>query len=76
MFLAEYSYEEDISAQREEAFEDGFEKGKITGLNKGIQQGIQQGIIDTAKKMLENNLPLESIAKYTGLSINEIENII
>jgi predicted transposase YdaD len=30
---------------------------------------------DTAKKMLEDGLPIETISKYTGLMKNEIEKL-
>ena len=40
-------------------------------------EGIQEGILLTAKKMLEDNLDIEKISLYTGLSkevINSINN--
>lgn len=44
---------------------------------KGIQQGIQQGerrqAVDTARRMMADGMPAELVAKYTGLSAEEIE---
>lgn len=49
------------------------------GISKGRKQGRSEGIketkIDTAKAMLKDNMPVESISKYTGLSIEEIQQI-
>ncbi len=79
MFLAEYSYEEDVKAQREEAYEDGFEKGEISGMNKGLQKGMQQGKqenqIETVKKMLQKKMPLEIISQITNFSIEQIKKL-
>ena len=38
-------------------------------------KSYDEGIIETAKKMLQDGLNVNSIAKYTGLSINEIEEL-
>ena len=63
MLLMEYDYATDIEVQREEAFE------------KGIQQGEYQKAIETAKKFLTMGLSLEQISQGTGLSIDEINNL-
>ena len=67
MLLMEYDYATDIEVQREEAFE--------KGVNKGLQQGSQQAKIETAKKFLTMGLSLEQISQGTGLSIDEINNL-
>ena len=64
MLLMEYDYATDIEVQREEAFE------------KGISQGEQQKAIETAKNMLKDKLDIETIIKYTGLSIEAINNLV
>ena len=45
------------------------------GINDGINQGINQGIIQTAKNLLQMNMPLKDISKATGLNINEIKKL-
>jgi predicted transposase/invertase (TIGR01784 family) len=50
-------------------------KWKEEGREEGREEGIKQGKIDDAKKMLEDGLDAEIIAKYTGLSIQEIEKL-
>ena len=71
MLLMEYDYATDIEVQREEAFEKGVSKG----LQQGISQGEYQAKIETAKNMLKDNLDIETIVKYTGLSIDTIKSL-
>ena len=63
MLLTEYDYDTDIAVQRQEAYEDG------------LEQGSQQKAIETAKNMLKDNLDIQTILKYTGLSIEEIKSL-
>ena len=55
-------------------------EGYVEGFSSGIQQGICQGehnkALETAKNFLSMGLPIEQIAKGTGLSIEEIETLI
>ena len=43
---------------------------------EGKRDGIKQTKIETAKAMLKDNMPLEAISKYTGLSIEKIQLLI
>ena len=43
------------------------------GLQQGLQQGREEERIDIAKGMLADGMPVESIAKYTGLTAEEIK---
>lgn len=54
--------EEDI---RREATEEG--------MKKGLEKGIKKKQIETALKMKSDEMPIATIAKYTELSIKEIE---
>ena len=49
---------------------------KDEGIREGIEQGIEQGEknkqIEIAKNMLNDNLPIETISKYTNLTVQEI----
>ena len=51
-------------------------KGLKKGLKKGLEKGIEQGASDERKKnakaMKALGLPLETIAKVTGMSIEDI----
>ena len=65
MFFGEYDRDMDIAVQREEAWEEGMEHG--------VAVGIAERNVDIARRMLENNAPVEDIMLYTGLSLEEIE---
>ena len=71
-------------ALRDQGYRDGLSQGKIEGraqgLSQGLSQGISQGInkrnIEIARNMLKDNLAIDVISKYTGLSIEEIKSLI
>jgi predicted transposase/invertase (TIGR01784 family) len=51
------------------------QKGKRKGKQEGKHVGKQEEKFEIAQRMLKDNLSLESIAKYTGLSESEIKNL-
>lgn len=51
------------------------EEGLAEGLAEGLIKGELNGITKTALKMKEDNLPIETISRYTGLSIKEINDL-
>lgn len=61
----------------------GIEKGIAQEMEKGIAQGMEKGIAqgqsnerkETARRMKNDGIPPETIAKYTQLSIEEIEKL-
>ena len=75
MLWGEYNYDEDIAAQRQEAFDDGLSKGVSQGIQQGISQGIQQTRIDTAKALLSEDISIDVITRTTGLSTETIEQL-
>ena len=46
------------------------------GYKDGVEVGYQQKAIETAKNMLKDNLDIQSILKYTGLSIEELNTLV
>ena len=74
-FLA-YAEEEGLKRGMERGMklgmEQGMQQGMQQGIQQGIQQGMQQGIQNVAKKMIENNIPLDVIKSSTGLSDEEL----
>ncbi len=69
---------------RNESLQEGIQIGKQQGIQIGKQQGIQigkqegkqEGLIETAKRMLSSNtLTPEEIAKFVGLSLDEIKKL-
>ena len=67
MLIAEYSYETDIKVQRREACREG--------LAEGIEQGAEQKAIETAKKFLQEGLPVEQIARCTELPLEKVQEL-
>lgn len=45
------------------------------GIKQGIEKGIEKNKLDIAKNMLESNMSIDMISKFTGLSTEEIENL-
>ena len=43
------------------------------GLEQGIEQGKEQNAIETARRMLADKMPVETVAKYSGLSIEQVK---
>ena len=39
------------------------------------KEGYKDATIQIAKQMLKDNIPIENIIKYTGLSQKEVENL-
>ena len=57
----------DIADARKTALKEGLEEGEKLGISKTK--------IETAKKMKEENIPLDIIIKITGLTEEEIEKL-
>ena len=69
---AERDYVTNMSGAREE----GIEEGKKEGLKKGIKEGEKKKTIEIAKEMLKEEIEKEKIIKITGLTKEELEEII
>ena len=76
---AEQLRRNDLLHATNDALKKGIEKGLAKGLAKGKKEGLAEGehkkAIETAKKMLSDGLPIETVAKYSGLSAEEIKHI-
>ena len=66
-------------ALRDQGYRDGLSQGKAEGKAEGFSQGKVEGKnernIEIARNMLKDNISVESISKYTDLSINEINSL-
>ena len=71
-YLTMNIHDQDIS---KEAYEEGLSAGLQQGLQQGEERGLQQGKYETARNMLNRNLPIEIVCECTGLSKDVIENI-
>ena len=70
-------------ALRDQGYRDGLSQGKAEGREEGKAEGKAEGIsegknernIEIAKNMLKDNVLVESISKYIGLSIEEVNKL-
>ncbi len=46
------------------------------GMKKGMEHGFEKGILTVAKNMLENGMPVEQVCKLTGLSIEQLNQLL
>ena len=60
---------------RREALAEGEAKGKAEGLDEGKAEGKAEGKTEIAINLLKENYPIEKIIKVTGLSEEEIKNL-
>ncbi len=80
-----YAYDEHINAvmiqndvlgnARQEGLEEGRAEGRAKGRAEGRAEGEKKKAFDTARAMLADNLPIEQIAKYSGLSMEQIKEL-
>jgi len=61
--------------EKEELLSQGISQGLSQGLSQGISQGEQKKALEVAKNLLIENLPIDVIARTTGLSTEIIEAI-
>ena len=64
---AEWKYHADMKST--------YSEGKNDGIKEGLKQGIKEQKITIAKNMLAEKIDIHIIAKTTGLTIEEIENL-
>lgn len=57
---------------RAKGLEEGLVKGREEGLAKGREEGLAEGRTEMVRKMKELGMSTETIAKITGLSVEEI----
>jgi predicted transposase/invertase (TIGR01784 family) len=62
-----------IATAWEEGRDEGREEGRKEGLAYGEAKGKTDAIIQLADSMLADGLPLETVSRYTGLSIQELQ---
>ena len=54
---------------------DARKAGLREGMEKGLLAGERKKAIETAKKMLENEIPIDLITECTGLSLEEVKRL-
>ena len=54
---------------------EGYVNGHIAGREEGRAEGELQKALEMAKKMLSDGMPIDLVAKYSGLTPDEIAKI-
>jgi len=71
--------ERDMLGALDAKYEDGLEEGEVKGIKKGREEGIKEGIQKGREEIATNlkslGMSLTDIAKATGLTIEEIEQL-
>ena len=75
MSLTEFNQEEYDRNRFEEGKEAGIQEGKAAGIREGKQAGMLQKAMETAKKLLQINMPFAQITDITGLSAEQLSNL-
>ena len=71
----------DISPEEEETLEKNtlqkiaHKKGKAEGIEEGIEKGIEKTNENIVINSLKENIPIKTIEKITGLSVEQIKEI-
>ena len=65
----------DIHNQIEYAKETGLEEGLAKGRKEGREEGREEERNNIVLKMLQNNLPVQTICDVTGLSLEEVTKL-
>ena len=75
MSLTEFDQEEYDRNRYEEGREAGLQEGKQVGPQEGKVAGKLEGFIETAKKLLQINMPVALITDITGLSAEQLNKL-
>jgi flagellar biosynthesis/type III secretory pathway protein FliH len=67
--------QEGIQLGKQEGIQLGKQEGIQLGKQEGIQLGERRSRIETARTMITENIPLETVAKCTGLSMSELKTL-
>ena len=67
--------EEGFQKGMEEGIEKGREEGKMEGRAEGRSEGREEALLSAARKLLEMGLPIQEIAKATGLDEEQLKSL-
>ena len=68
-----------IEYAKETGLEEGLAKGRVIGRAEGLEEGLVKGHEEERSsivlKMLQNNLPVQTICDVTGLSVEDVTKL-
>lgn len=56
-------------------WKDQIREWKDEAREEGLAEGAKNKTIETARKMIENKIPIDLIVKCTGLSLEEVNSL-
>lgn len=65
----------DAEVRRLAELREKWEMDRVSAINHATRVEMEKGIIKTAQNLIKMGMPIEQIAKATGLSEEEIEKI-
>ena len=78
-------YEKDMTTERDrlnqldyaraEGREKGREEGMALGKAEGLAEGREAQQIETARRMLEDKMPMDVVVKYSGLTEEQVKQL-
>jgi recombination-promoting nuclease RpnB len=51
------------------------ERGLAKGLSEGLEQGEREALLKVARRMLADNIAIETIASATGMSFDQLNEL-
>lgn len=70
------TYMQTIMEHEDIGFNKGYAYGHAEGVEQGIEQGYEQKTKDFVLNMWQNNEPIEKIARYTKLTMEQVSELI
>ena len=61
--------------EKDSLYQRGLKKGEEKGIEKGLEKGVEKGITQIALKMKKEGVAVEEISKFTGLTIQQINDL-
>jgi flagellar biosynthesis/type III secretory pathway protein FliH len=71
----EKGMQEGMEKGMQKGMQEGMEKGLEEGMLKGMEKGREESMEDVALSMIADKLPYATISKYTGLSVEKIQEL-
>ena len=66
-------YENDMTTERD--IQNYISYAREKGLEEGMEKGREEGRVEAARNMLADEISIDLVAKYTGLSIEQVKEL-
>ena len=69
------TYSSRMMEQRRDGYEEGLHTGREEGISIGLERGAYENKLETARAMYLDKVPIETIAKYTNLPLETVQEL-